>query len=201
MINVKYQKTLQRAAADFYWPGMKRQVQDIVRTCAICQRNKAEHLQPAGLLQPLQVPTQFCSDISMDFIDGLPPSNGKTILLVVVDRYSKYTHFLPLAHPYSAVIVAQLFFDHIFKLHGLPETVVSDRDVYFTSSFWSELFKLTGSKLSFSSAYHPQSDGQMEVVNRIIEMYLRSLLVTVRVGGWIGYLGLNIATTPVIIFP
>lgn len=168
-----YEKTLHRVAKDFYWKGMKTSVQSFVQKCHVCQRHKSEHLQPAGLLQPLPVPLQIWSDISMDFIDGLPPSQGKTVLLVVVDRFSKYAHLLPLSHPYTAVSVARLFFDNIFKLHGLPETIVTDRDVTFTSSFWRELFRLSGSKLCFTSAYHPQSDGQTEVVNRTIEMYLR----------------------------
>ncbi|EOY08215.1 Uncharacterized protein TCM_022557 [Theobroma cacao] len=100
------QKTLQRVSTDFYWTGMKRQVEDMVKTCEICQRNKSDHLQPTGILQPLPIPTQVWSDISMDFINGLPPSNGKTVLLVVVDHSSKNSHFLPLAHPHSTVTVA-----------------------------------------------------------------------------------------------
>ncbi|XP_055960653.1 transposon Tf2-1 polyprotein [Mercurialis annua] len=168
-----YQKTFTRIAADFYWPQMKKSIQDFIKSCGVCQKNKTEALQPAGLLQPLPVPSQVWSDISMDFIDALPPSSGKSVLFVVVDRFSKYAHFIPMSHPYSAVSVARIFFDNIYKLHGLPETIVSDRDVIFTSAFWTELFKLSGTKLAFSSAYHPQSDGQTEVVNRTIEVYLR----------------------------
>jgi len=150
-----YQKTLHRVAQDFYWQGMKTSIQTFVRHCVVCQKHKTEHLHPAGFLQPLPIPLQIWSDISMDFIEGLPPSQGKSVLLVVVERFSKYTHLLPLAHPYTTMSVARLFFDNIFKLHGLPETIVSDRDVTFTSLFWTELFRLSGTKLAFSTAYHP----------------------------------------------
>ncbi|XP_073050542.1 transposon Ty3-G Gag-Pol polyprotein isoform X1 [Primulina eburnea] len=168
-----FQKTVHRISRDFFWTGMKRQVQEYVATWLICQRNKVELLKPAGLLQPLPIPQHIWADISMDFVEGLPVSQGKSVLLVVVDRLSKYAHFLALSHPYTAVHVARIFFDHVFKLHGLAETIVTDRDVTFTSSFWKELFRLSGSQLCFTSAYHPQSDGQTEAVNRIVEMYLR----------------------------
>ncbi|XP_068653843.1 uncharacterized protein [Aristolochia californica] len=112
------------------------------------------------------------ADISMDFIDGLPPSLGKSVNFVVVDRFSKYENFLPRAHLYTAVHVAQLFMDYIVRLHGVPASITSDRDTIFTSTFSKELFKLQGTKLAFSSAYHPQTNGQTEVVNRTIEMYL-----------------------------
>ncbi|WMV15043.1 hypothetical protein MTR67_008428 [Solanum verrucosum] len=164
-----------RIRKDFYWPTMKTTIKDYVAACSVCQRNKAVNLTPEGLLQPLQLPNQIWSDISMDFIDGLPKSGGKTMLFVVVDRFSKYAHFIPLAHPYNASSVARIFFENIVRLHGIPESIVSDRDAIFTSSFWKELFRLCGTKLHFSSAYHPQSDGQTEVVNRMIEMYFQCL--------------------------
>jgi len=95
----------------------------------------------------------------MDFIEGLPKSNGKSVILVVVDWLSKYIHFGSLAHPYKASIVAQLFMDTIFKLHGMPEMIVNDCDPTFTSHFWQKNFKLQGTHLNMSSAYHPQTDG------------------------------------------
>lgn len=168
-----YQKTMFRISREFYWQGMRSHIKEFVATCLICQRNKVETLKPAGLLQPLPIPQHVWTDVSMDFIEGLPSSQGKNVILVVVDRFSKYAHFVALSHPYTAPIVAHLFFENIVKLHGLPESIVCDRDVTFTSTFWKELFRLSGTKLCFSSAYHPQSDGQTEAVNRVVEMYLR----------------------------
>ncbi|GJW21472.1 putative mitochondrial protein [Tanacetum coccineum] len=128
-----------------------------------------------GLLQPLPIPQQIWQDVSMDFIDGLPVSNGKTVIMVVVDRLSKYAHFVSMAHPYTAVQVAGLFLDNIYKLHGLPKTIVSDRDKVFTSLFWKSLFKMLKVELHLSSAYHLQTDGQTEAVNKTLECYLRCM--------------------------
>lgn len=104
----------------------------------------------------------------MDFIEGFPKVGGKAVILTVVDHFSKYSHFILLSHPYTANSVAQAFFDDIVRLHGIPYSIVSDRDPVFTSNFWTELFRLAGLMLHLSSAFHPQSDGQSEVVNRTI---------------------------------
>jgi IS30 family transposase len=115
------------------------------------------------------------SDISIDFVEGFPRAGGKTVVLTVVDRFSRYANFIAIRHPYTAASVAKAFFDDIICLHRLHYSIVSDRDTIFTSLFWTELFKLASVKLNMSSAFHPQSDGQSEVVNRVITMYLRCL--------------------------
>jgi hypothetical protein len=167
------QRTLHRLRRDVHFPGMRTIVQDFVRACGTCQRNKAEHLHPAGLLLPLPVPSAVWSDIGLDFVEALPKVKGKSVILTVVDRLSKYAHFIPLAHPYSAESVAQAFFNEIVRLHGMPQSMVSDRDPVFTSKFWTELMRLMGTKLHMTTAFHPQSDGQTEAANRVITMYLR----------------------------
>lgn len=111
----------------------------------------------------------------MDFITNLLKSEGKEVIFIVVDRFSKYANFMTLSHPHSATTVAKTFMDSVYKLHGMPTTIVSDRDTIFLSKFWQELFTLQGVNLHYSTAYHPQSDGQTEVVNRCIEGYLRCM--------------------------
>jgi hypothetical protein len=109
----------------------------------------------------------------MDFIEGLPLSEGFNVILVIVDRFTKYAHFIPIRHPFSATTIAKAVFDNVVKLHGLTKTIVSDRDKVFTRTFWKELFSLMGTQLMMSFAYLPQIDGQIERVNQCLEMYLR----------------------------
>lgn len=112
-------------------------------------------------------------DITIDFVEGLPSSNGYFVIMVVVDSLSKYTYFIALKHPFTAATMAKAFVENIVHLHGIPISIISDQDKVFISSFWRTLHQLQGTKLCMSSSYHPQTDGQTEVVNRSLEQYLR----------------------------
>ena len=169
-------RTYKRLTQQFYWPTMYRDVQEFVARCEACQRTETEALTPAGLLQPLPIPCQVWDDITMDFIEGMPKSHGRDTIFVVVDRLSKYAHFLALTHPFTAKVVADTFVEGVVKLHGMPKSIISDRDPIFVSKFWQEFFVRSGTKLKMSFANHPQTDGQPEVVNRCLEKYLRSFV-------------------------
>lgn len=167
--------TLNRLKLLFYWPNMQQEVKSFVQACPVCQKNKSENLPYPGLLNPLPIPDQAWTHVSMDFVEGLPKAQGKNVILVVVDRFTKYSHFIPLAHPYKAQDIVTLYFDNVFKLHGLPKVIVTDRDPIFTSALWQAMFKNLGVDLHLSSAYHPQADGQTERVNQCLENYLRCM--------------------------
>ncbi|KAL4378379.1 hypothetical protein GQ457_02G014110 [Hibiscus cannabinus] len=168
-------RTFRRLSSNFYWVGMRKDVHQFVSECHTCQRMKSDNLAPAGLLQPLPIPQQVFEDISLDFITGLPKSNGKEALLVVVDRLTKYGHFFALPRHYDAPYIAKVMVQGIIKLHGIPRSMVSDRDPIFVSEIWTEIARLQGTDLCLSSAYHPQTDGQTEALNRCLEMYLRCM--------------------------
>lgn len=157
----------------FSWSGLKQFVQDFVQQCQVCQQAKSERIKSPGLLEPLPVPSQAWEIMSMDFIEGLPPSERYNSILVVVDKFTKYGHFLPLSHPFTAMQVAQLYMNQVYKLHGLPKAIISDRDRIFTSAIWQRLFRLSDTKLMMSSSYHPQTDGQTECLNQYLEGFLR----------------------------
>jgi hypothetical protein len=140
-------------------------VQLFVSACAICQQAKLDRAKYPGLLQPLPIPDSAWQVVSLDFVEGLPQSRLVNTVKVVVDKFSKYNHFIPLAHPFTAFSVAQLYMTELYKLHGMPMALISDRDRIFTSELWQWLFKIAGVQLQISSAYHPQTDGQTEHVN------------------------------------
>lgn len=131
----------------FAWKGLKIMVKEFVQQCQTCQKAKTERISPAGLLQPLPIPKRAWAVISLDFIEGLPTSGGYNVILVVVDKFSKYGHFLPMKHPYTTLSVAVTFMHNIFKLHVMPLAIISDRDRVFTSNLWQEMFKLAQTQL------------------------------------------------------
>jgi ribonuclease HI len=157
----------------FAWQGMKTTVHTFVKECLVCQQAKPDRAKLPGLLEPLPVPTMSWQVISMDFVEGLPKSAGYNCVLVVVDLFSKYAHFLPLYHPFTAMSVAKAFHNSFYKLHGMPSSIISDRYKIFSSKLWKEMFKLADVNFSMSSAYHPQYDGQTERVNQCMETFLR----------------------------
>ena len=149
------QKTTAKVCAAFTWPGVKKAVKQYVQECAVCQQMKPDTRKPIGLLQPLPIPAQIWEDASMDFITSLPNSHGYTAVLVVVNRLSKHAHFGALPRSYSASKVADLFSQMVCKLHGIPQSIVSNGDPNFLSTFWQELFTLSGTTLLNSTVYHP----------------------------------------------
>jgi transposase InsO family protein len=151
--------TYRRAKKHFAWTGMKAAIQTFVSECLVCQQAKPDRSKLPGLLQPLPVPERAWKVVSLDFVEGLPLSEGRNCILVVVDLFTKYAHFLSLRHPFTAATMAKLFISQVYRLHGMPTALVSDRDKIFTSALWRELFKLAKVELHMSTAYHPQSDG------------------------------------------
>ncbi|CAI7881540.1 unnamed protein product, partial [Closterium sp. NIES-53] len=168
-------KTLAGIAKYYYWPRMAADVQQFVTSCDTCQRMKNNKQKKTGLLQPLPVPEQPWQVVSLDFITGLPStSRGHDSILVVINKFSKMGHFIPTNATATAEGTARLLFDRIITIHGIPATLISDRDPKFTSKFWKELMGLLGTKLAMSSAYHPQTDGQTERLNQVVEQLLRT---------------------------
>ena len=166
-------RTLALVEGTYYWPRMEDDVETFVRTCLICQQDKIEQKKSGGLLEPLPTPKGPWESVSMDFITCLPKSEGSGSIIVVVDRFSKYGTFIAAPPDVTADDTAKLFFKNVVKYWGVPHVIVSDRDPRFTGRFWSELFKMMGTELNFSTSFHPQTDGQTERVNALLELYLR----------------------------
>ncbi|XP_057985307.1 uncharacterized protein LOC131170265 [Hevea brasiliensis] len=168
--------TLEALKEHFYWPSMMKDMHKVVEKCVACKKAKSKEMAQ-GLYMPLLVPIHPWEHVSMDFMLGLPRTQrGKDSILVVVDQFSKMAHFVPCHKIDDASLIANLFFKEIVRLHGIPKSIVSDRDAKFLSYFWKTLWKKLGTRLLFSTACHPQTDGQTKVVNRTLSNLLRVVI-------------------------
>ena len=182
--HVGIHKVYERLRRHWYWPKMKETVVDYVRSCSQCQQNKASNQKPIGLLKPLPIPEKRWQQVTIDLITQLPKTkNGNDAIVVFVDKLTKMVHYAPTTTNIDAVGMAKLFLHNIVRLHGVPESIVSDRDPRFTSNFWKSLWTQLGTKLHISTAFHPHSDGQTERANRTLEEGLRAY-VSMRHDDW-----------------
>jgi Integrase zinc binding domain len=170
-------KTLKAITSKFYWPKMDLDIKGYIDTCEFCQQSKSTNQHPLGLLQPLDIPDYNWQSISLDFVTGLAKfKQGHTAILTVVDRLSKMVHLIPTTTTVTAAGTASLICQYVFKLHGVPESIVPDLDTHFTSHFWQVLHLQLGTKLRMSTAHHPQTDGLTERMNRTMEQVLRNFV-------------------------
>ena len=167
-------KTLEIVRRNFYWPGMRTFINAYINTCDLCQRNKSAHHSRYGLLQSLPVPIGPWRSLSMDHITDLPRSAGYNAVLVVADRLTKQAHFIKAKTTDDSRILARQYLDNVFRLHGLPTDIVSDRGTTFTSTWWREFLSMLNVKPNLSTAFHPQTDGQTERIHQTLELHLRT---------------------------
>ena len=174
----------------YLWRGMKKDISEYVSKCLMCQQVKAEHQVPSGLLNPLPIPQWKWDNITMDFVSCFPLTQRKhDAVWVIVDKLTKSAHFLPVRLDYSMDRLAELYVSEIVRLHGIPLSIVSDRNPRFTSRFWKELQSAFSTRLNFSTAFHPQTDGQSERVIQVLEDMLRGCVLDFP-GSWDSYIPL-----------
>src|SRR6266487_2394414 len=174
----------------YWWVNMKSDIAQYVQSCLVCQQVKAEHQKPGGLLRPLEIPQWKWEMITMDFVTGLPVVRGGfDSIWVIVDRLTKSAHFLPVKTTYTSEKLAEIYRDEIIRLHGAPVSIVSDRDPKFVLRFWKQVHEGLGTKLNFSTAAHPQTDGQSERTIQTLEDLLR-LCILDHQGSWVQHLPL-----------
>ncbi|KAI2663491.1 Transposon Tf2-6 polyprotein [Labeo rohita] len=167
------QRTIRFISRAFWWRTLRRDVQEYVLACNICARSKNPNAPSTGELQPLPIPKRPWTHISIDFVSGLPESQGKNTILTIVDRFSKAVHLVALSGLPSAKTTAELILEHVVRLHGFPQDIVSDRGPQFTAKFWQAFCCLVGTTSSLSSGFHPQTNGQTERANQQLERFLR----------------------------
>ena len=168
-----FKKTFSLINRDFWWSSMQKDIKDYIKSCEICCRSKDSRHKPYGFLNPLEIPDRPWTSLSMDFITDLPSSNGYTCIFVVLDRFTKMGHFIPFPNVPSSEDTAKAFMTHIFRLHGLPNEILSDRGTQFTSKFWTSICKTLNISMKLSSPFHHQTNGLTERVNSVVEQFLR----------------------------
>ena len=168
-----FHRTMQRLQRLYWWPTMRSDIGTWIRECDVCQRNKTERQPPYGLLLPMPVAKKPWAFVSTDMITGLPDSDGNTAILVFVDMFTKAAVFVPTTIQMDSPELATLFFKYVYPRFGLPERLISDRGSVYVSTFWRTITRLVGTETRYSTSYHPQTDGQTEVVNQWLETYLR----------------------------
>jgi transposase InsO family protein len=167
-------RTYEALSREYYWPGMLDYISCWIKNCHTCRRVTSSREAKQGVLKPLPIPERAWQDLSMDFVTHLPESNGHNTILVVVNRLTKIKHFIACNGTCDAEDLARLFIKHIWKLHSLPNTIVSDRGPQFVSEFWKHLTRHLSITALLSTAFHPPTDGQTEIANTFLEQYLRS---------------------------
>ena len=183
------QRTVQKVRRHFFWKGMTGNIREFVESCLVCQTEKTDHILSRGMLQSTAIPEKKWSEVSLDFITDLPVTkNKKDSILTVVDKATRMVHLIPCKKSITAAETAILYWDHVVKLHGVPMVLYSDRGTQFISNFWKTLWGLTGTRLRYSTAYHPQTQGVVEHMNAVVGQMLRCLIHEDRVGNWDSYL-------------
>lgn len=169
-----YHRCYNRIASLYYWPQMARDIKMYVSTCDICQKAKPRRHAPVGFLRPIPIPTRPFEVVSMDFIPELPVSDGYDNILVIVDKLTKYALFIACSTSITEIDTARLFFKHVISEYGIPRQIISDRDARWRGDFWQEVCKLLDTTRALTTSYHPQADGQTEVMNQTLEIALRA---------------------------
>jgi hypothetical protein len=182
-----YAKTYNRIAAVYYWPRMSRDIKKYTSTCDICQKAKPRRHAPIGMLQPIPIPSQPFEVVTMDFIPELPECEGYDNVLVIVDKLTKYAIFIPTTTTITEKGTAELFFQHVISQYGIPRQVITDRDIRWKGEFWREICDRMGMTRALTTAYHPQADGQTEIMNQSLEISLRAYIGPKR-DNWVGSL-------------
>ena len=181
------EKTSELVKREFHWKGIDKYIKDYVASCDMCQRTKVPRHKPYGLIKSLPVPTNPWKDIGMDFVGPLPMSKGYDMMLIVICRLTKQAHFIPCVKTRTVTQVVDMFMQHIFRLHGIPSTIVSDRDSIFTSHHWQEFVKMLSVQHNLSTAYHPKTDGVTERVIQTLKQYLRNF-INYQQKDWVDYI-------------